>query len=132
MIEGDGTIIVPKDDKKSPSGSLRYGYFSLCFAMKDLPLAYYFQSLLGGHIHLKTNSCTLTFKSKKSVLAVIGLINGYMRTPKIEALHRLINWFNLKHNTQIIALGLDETPLQHNSWLSGFWTLMGDFVFTGN
>lgn len=97
--------------------------------MKDLPLAYYFQTLLGGHIHLRTNSCTLTFKSKKSVLTVIHLINGYMRTPKIEALHRLINWFNLKHCTQIIPLGLDETPLQSNSWLSGFLDADGGFFF---
>lgn len=27
----------------------------------------------------------------KQVLNIINLINGYMRTPKIEALHRAIN-----------------------------------------
>ena len=42
-----------------------------------------------------------------------------MRTPKIEALHRLINWYNNRYNTKISIIGLDETPLQSNSWLSG-------------
>lgn len=31
--------------------------------------------------------------------------------PKIEALHRLINWFNLNHNSSIPLLGIDTTPL---------------------
>ena len=31
-----------------------------------------------------------------------------MRTPKIEALHRLIIWYNQKHGTQILLLVLDE------------------------
>ena len=32
-----------------------------------------------------------------------------MRTPKIEALHRLINWYNERYNTKIPLIGLDET-----------------------
>lgn len=43
-----------------------------------------------------------------------------MRTPKIEALHRLIIWYNNKYNTQIPLLGLDESPIHSNNWLSGF------------
>ena len=39
---------------------------------------------------------------------------------KIEALYRLINWYNSKYGTNIPLLPLDETPLQSNSWLSGF------------
>ena len=62
----------------------------------------------------------MTFKSKDSVFKVITLINGKMITPKVEALHRLINWFNLKYNTNIIALTLDNTNLQDNNWLAGF------------
>lgn len=39
-----------------------------------------------------------------------------MRTPKIEALHRAINWMNEKDNTAIPFLGLDLSPLDSNSW----------------
>ena len=42
-----------------------------------------------------------------------------MITPKIEALHRLINWYNERYSTKIPLIGLDETPLQSNSWFSG-------------
>lgn len=73
----------------------------------------------------------MTFKSKDSVFKVITLINGKatQRTPKVEALHRLINWFNLKYNTNIIALPLDNTNLQDNNWLAGFLDADGGFYF---
>ena len=50
-----------------------------------------------------------------------------MRTPKIEALHRLINWYNNRYNTKIPLLGLDKSPLQTNSWLSGMLDADGGF-----
>ena len=42
-----------------------------------------------------------------------------MRTPKIEALHRLISWLNLNRNESIPLLGKDESPLRDSPWLSG-------------
>lgn len=43
-----------------------------------------------------------------------------MRTPKIEALHRMISWcnshhFGVKPGAEIIPLGLDLSPLQSNN-----------------
>lgn len=128
IIEGDGTIIIPKTNK-TLKGTNNYGYIQIYFALKDLPLARYFQQNLGGYITIKPTFCTLTFKSKDSVFKVITLINGKMRTPKVEALHRLINWFNLKYNTNIIALPLDNTNLQDNNWLAGFLDADGGFYF---
>ena len=52
-----------------------------------------------------------------------------MRTPKIEALHRLIMWYNSKHGTNNSLLLLDESPLQSNSWLSGFLDADCGFYF---
>ena len=74
--EGDGTIVVPIKNKTS-KGNNNYGYIQICFSIKDLPLAQYLQILLGGHISLRLNSGTLTFKSKDNVFRVINLINGY-------------------------------------------------------
>lgn len=55
-----------------------------------------------------------------------------MRTPKIEALHRLIDWLNnriagthIKFN--LSKLGLDNSPLGTNPWLSGFIEADGNF-----
>jgi LAGLIDADG endonuclease len=58
-----------------------------------------------------------------------------MRTPKIEALHRMIKWCNYNHygvspKAEIIPLGIDISPLQNNNWLSGF--LDGDCSFYFN
>ena len=50
-----------------------------------------------------------------------------MRTPKIEALHRLITWYNNRYNTTIPLLGVDLEPISNNSWLSGFIEADGSF-----
>jgi hypothetical protein len=53
-----------------------------------------------------------------------------MRTHKIEALHRAINWINKRDNTYIPCLGLDLSPLDSNSWLAGFTDADGSFSIT--
>jgi len=53
-----------------------------------------------------------------------------MRTPKIEALHNLIDWLNArpKDGFKLIKLGLDYTSLGNNPWLAGFIEADGNFV----
>lgn len=59
---------------------------------------------------------------------IASIINGKIRTPKIEAHHRLIQWFNNKQNNLIIySLGLDKSYLESNAWLSGFIDTDGKF-----
>jgi len=52
-----------------------------------------------------------------------------MRTPKIEALHRLIDWLNarLDEKLKISKLGLDHSSLGDNPWLTGFIEADGNF-----
>lgn len=50
-----------------------------------------------------------------------------MRTPKIEALYRLIDWLNAKNKTEIVKLGLDSSSLGNNPWLAGFIEADGSF-----
>lgn len=45
----------------------------------------------------------------------------------MEALHRLIVWFNNKYDTNIPLLGKDTEPLSNSSWLSGFLEADGSF-----
>jgi hypothetical protein len=128
LIEGDGSIYVPIKNK-TPSGSLNLGSFEICFDLKDYPLAEKIKLEIGGLIRIRGKACILTIKKTQTVFNLINLINGHMRTPKIEALHRLIIWFNNKHGTNIALLPLDESPLQSNSWLSGILDADGGFYF---
>lgn len=51
-----------------------------------------------------------------------------MRTPKIESLHRLIDWLNNRPNNENLPkLGLDFSAIGSNSWLSGFIEADGNF-----
>lgn len=53
-----------------------------------------------------------------------------MRTPKIEALHRLIGWWlNARSNNEneIPKLDLDTSSLSRNPWLTGFIESDGNF-----
>jgi len=57
--------------------------------------------MICGNIRLKQNYCVLIIKKKSQVFLIINLLNGKMRTPKIEALHRMIRWYNLNYNTKL-------------------------------
>jgi hypothetical protein len=129
LIEGDGTIIVPKI-KRSLDGKLNYASVQLVFDARDLALALVIQKTLGhGSIAKKKglNAYILTINSNEGMTLIANLINGYMRTPKIYALHRLIDWLNDKLNLTIEKKGLDISSINHNSWLAGFIDADGHF-----
>lgn len=104
-------------------------FFEIVFHIEDLVLAFTLQSLLVGNIYIKGNYCVLVIKKKSSVLFVISLIKGYMISPKIEALHRMIELFNTPNKCQIKPLGIDMSPLNSNGWLSGMIDADGSFYF---
>jgi|SRR3954468_21951593 hypothetical protein len=93
LIEADGTIITPKSER-SPKGRLYYPSIQILFDSRDMSLALMIQSTLGhGSLSKRkgANAYVLTFNSKDSILLIVSLINGNMRTPKIKALHDLID-----------------------------------------
>ena len=85
--------------------------------------------LRGGYLLIRPNQMSgrYVIKKKEILLKLISLINGSMRTPKIEALHRLIDFINFKYNSTIPQLKIDLSPIDHNSWLSGFIEADGNF-----
>jgi len=130
LIEGDGYIGVqnPKHNKV-----IYWPKIIIAFNINDRPLAEKLSSELKvGKIidRDKAGHVLLQILAKEEVLKVIHLINGNMRTPKIEALHRAINFINEKNNTAIPCLGLDLSPLNSNSWLAGFTDADGSFNIT--
>lgn len=130
LIEGDGTIIVPKTIR-SEKGKLNYPSIQIVFHLKDLPLAMIIQKELGqGSLSRKKgqNAYVLTINNYKGLLLIVKLINGNMKTPKIFALFDLIDWLNNKFETiNLIKLPLNNQILSENAWLSGFIEADGHF-----
>lgn len=83
------------------------------FDIKDLQLFIKIKEVLeGGYLTIRPNgqSGRLTIKKRDTLINLVKLINGHFRTPKIEALHRLIENLN-KYSSEIPLLGLDPIPL---------------------
>ncbi len=131
LIEGDGYIGV--QDPNSNTKIIYRPKILIAFNINDKPLAEKLSAELkvGKVINReKAGHVLLQILAKQEVLKIINLINGYMRTPKIEALHRAICWINKQDNNTISCLGLDLSPLDSNSWLAGFTDADGNFSIT--
>jgi hypothetical protein len=92
LIEGDGSIIVPKY-KRDKKGRLTYPSIQIVFGLMDLPLALIVQKTLGhGFIQRKKgkNAYILSINSTEGLIKTISLVNGKFKTSKIEALGKLI------------------------------------------
>jgi len=130
LIEGDGHIAV--HDKDTQKKEYRPKII-IAFNIHDKPLAEKLSTELKvGKVisRPKAGHVLLQILAKEEVLKIINLINGHMRTPKIEALHRAIRWINEKDKNNIPLLGLDRSPLESNSWLAGFTDADGCFSIT--
>lgn len=130
IIESDGSIAVHSKD----SSAKRYRpKFTVVFSYADEPLANKLASVTGaGTVYNKKSAGYVLWQIQKTedVLKIINIINGYMRTPKIEALHRAINWFNDFDNRNINCLDLDQSNIDSNAWLAGFTDGDGNFSIT--
>jgi LAGLIDADG endonuclease/Proton-conducting membrane transporter len=131
LIEGDGYIGV--QDPKSNTKVVYPPKILIVFNINDKPLAEKLSTELKvGKVvdREKAGHVLLQILAKEEVLKIINLINGHMRTPKIEALHRAIRWINERDSTSIPSLGLDLSSLDSNSWLAGFTDADGNFSIT--
>jgi hypothetical protein len=91
LIEGDGHIAV--HDKNSKSKVFRPKIL-IVFNIHDKPLAEKLSTVLNvGKVISKSNAghVLLQILAKEEVLKILQLINGRMRTPKVEALYRAID-----------------------------------------
>ena len=134
-IEGDGTIRIPSS-LKTPSGSKKVCSFQIVFHISDLEFAKFLRKRIGhGNLYYAKNSSTvrLMIQNLQGVLYIINLINGKMRTPKINALYKMIDWLNISqlNENKKQKLPLDKSPIASNSWLSGFIDTDGCFSIKG-
>lgn len=129
LIEGDGTIFVPKTER-SVKGSLNYPSIQIVFHLKDLPLALLIQKELGhGSLSRKKgqNAYIFTVNNLDGLLLLISLLNGNMKTNKIYALHKLIDWYNKYKNISFEKKLINIDSIISNAWLSGFIEANGHF-----
>ena len=130
LIEGDGTIVVPKTERSS-KGKLNYPSIQIVFHLKDFPLALMIQKeLKNGSLSRKkgVNAYILTINNYEGLILLTSLMNGNMRTPKIYSLYNLIDWLNLRfEEINIPKKPLNMSPLESNAWLSGFIEADGHF-----
>ena len=119
LIEGDGSIYTPTS-LRTGRGSIKNPFINVAFHINDLPLANLLCSCLGGSVQTKTSHCIWTVGALNELAFIVNLINGNMRTPKIEALARLISFFHL-HYPDIAVDDLkpiDMSPIGSNAWLA--------------
>lgn len=121
---------MPKTER-SPKGKLNYPSIQIVFHLKDLPLALIIQKNLGfGSLMRKkgVDAYILTINDQKGILYLVNLLNGNMRTPKINSLYKLIDWLNNKNpNLNMQNLPLNTNSLKNDAWLSGFIEADGHF-----
>lgn len=130
LIEADGSFAVHDKNSKAKKYTPK---IIIVFSLNDNPLAEKLASIIQvGKIYKKENqgSVLWSIKNSEDVIKIIHIINGYMRTPKIESLHRAIAWYNDNMNTYIKPLDLDLSPIDSNSWLAGFTDGDGNFSIT--
>lgn len=136
-IEGDGSIIVPSPQKERNSiGNLYYPCIRVIFLLVDKPLAEKLQNIFGGKFVFPLNQKYFLWQVEDlaGLVKIVESVNGLFRTSKIEALHRLITWLNNKTcdeaSKNIAYLGIDQTDIKNNSWLSGFTDADGNFALS--
>ena len=128
LFEGDGCIWIPINERDKMN-KIIYPMITLTFNSKDFPLISIIQEKLEiGHIYKVKgkNAYTYRISNLVSLYRLVNIINGYIRTPKIYKLNKLIDYLNNK-GYDINKYPLDLTPLNSNAWLSGFIDADGHF-----
>ena len=131
LIEGDGHFNTP-NILNSSKVHRRMGGIEVVFALKDKPSAELFKNKFGGNVYLDSKKRIVRWMIQdiKSVVKVINLINGKLRTPKINGLYKMIDFLKTK-GIEIEKLSLDTSPLKNNAWLAGFIDADGHFAIKG-
>ena len=131
LIEGDGCIVVPKQER-SIKGKLNYPSIQIVFQLKDFPLASMISKWIGhGSISKKKQSAAqiLTINNQEGLIIIIKYINGKMRGPKINQQYKLIDNLNkrITIGDEIPKKPIDKSPLGSNAWQAGFIEADGSF-----
>lgn len=124
LWEGDGHI--SNLNTNSPN-------IAITFSKKNLPLLKFLLYKYKGRIRVKEkeNALVWILQEKSVLINFIKLINGQLRTPKINKFNLLIDKLNkeyIKESINHIKLyKVDLSELSLNGWLAGFFDADGSF-----
>jgi hypothetical protein len=106
---------------RSEKNKLLYPSVTIVFVDTDLPLANALATYFKGTINkAKGNYYVLSIYSLSALYNLAEMVNGKFRTPKIEALYRLIIWLNNYGTFDSLELkGRYNSDIFTNSWLAG-------------
>lgn len=109
LIEGNGCIVVPPKQYQQK----RYPFIRICFHFKDKSFADFLSIKLQVRIIKKTKGNYVLYEivRLRELINIIYLINGFFRTPKIEALYRCIEWLNIHQNLNIKYEPIDDSAI---------------------
>jgi hypothetical protein len=126
LWEGDGHI----SNLNRKEGANCYPYLAITFPLKDEELVSYLQRFLGGRIRRKDKENALVLiigSSLKELINIVQVMNGYLRTPKLFEFNKLIELLNDRFNLNIQLHSEDQSSLESNGWLAGFFDADGSF-----
>jgi hypothetical protein len=118
LIEGDGTIIVPKTER-SIKGKLNYPSIQIAFDLIDFPLALIIQQKLGFGSISRTkgvNAYRLTINNYEGLIYIVKALNGKLKTIKMNDFYLLIDFLNKRFpELNIIKNELNTSSFNDNS-----------------
>jgi LAGLIDADG endonuclease len=126
LFEGDGHIWIQKQVGKKTHNPR----FCITFSLKNEALAKKLLGIIGsGFLRYKPkdNACVIVVSPVVGLKRIVNLLNGELKTPKINQLHNLIDWLNKNHSVRFNKLPLNKDNLENSSWLSGFVDADGSF-----
>ncbi len=62
-----------------------------------------------------------------ALIKIANLLNGYLRTPKLNRFNEMIDWLNNDTQSSIIKHSADTSLIFGNAWLAGFIDADGSF-----
>lgn len=118
LIEGDGTIVVPKEER-SKKGRLNYSSIQIVFPIKDFPIIMILCQTLGhGSISKKKNAAAYiyTINNIDGLIIIARILNGKIRGSKYFQFLLLVDYLDKKCEIfELTVLPQDTSYLGDNS-----------------
>lgn len=129
LLEGDGSISLPSLGVTSLNRVLNP---RLVFTshIDNIGMYLFLQSELGNVGRFQRSSENVLryiIGDKQSIIKIINLIHGKLRTPKNKRFNDLIEFMNKKYSLNIPESSLDNSSFNDNSWFAGFTEADGHF-----
>jgi len=130
LLEGDGSISLPSLGVTIYSVRVLNPRIVFTSHINNIGMYLFLQAELGNVGRFQRSSENVLryiIGDKESIIKIINLIHGKLRTPKNKRFNDLIQFMNKKYSLNIPESSLDTTSFSDNSWFAGFTEADGHF-----